>query len=103
MFKKVVLKDETTSKANSDLGYSSSSEPSSPQLERNHLLETPQTPSCQSSDFRKEIEKKDKKIKELEELLNKKNAVLSKIKKEKNEAFDRASKNAQELERTKDN
>ncbi|MGL9688310.1 MAG: hypothetical protein ACR5K6_00725 [Wolbachia sp.] len=30
LFKKMVLKDETTSKANSDLGYSSSSEPSSP-------------------------------------------------------------------------
>lgn len=103
LFKKVVLKDETTLEANLDPGYDSGSgsEQNSPQLERNHLLETPQTPSGQSSDFRKEIEKKDKKIKELEELLNKKNAGLSKIKKEKNEAFDRASKNAQELERTK--
>ncbi|BAO99916.1 TomO hydrophobic C-terminal domain-containing protein [Wolbachia endosymbiont of Cimex lectularius] len=69
LFKKMVLKDETTSKANSDLGYSSNSEPSSPQLERNHLLETPQTPSGQSSDFRKEMEKKDEEIKELEKTL----------------------------------
>ncbi|MDR3131819.1 MAG: hypothetical protein LBU02_01850 [Rickettsiales bacterium] len=76
-------------------------EENSPQLERNHLLKTPQTSSGQSSDFKKEIEKKDKKIKELEELLNKKNADLSKIEKEKNEAFDRASKSAQKLEQTK--
>lgn len=101
LFKKMVLKDKTTSKANPDPGYSSSSEPNSPQPKRNYSLEIPQTPSGQSSGFKKEIEKKDEKIKELEGLLNKRNADLSKIEKEKKEALASALKSAQELEQTK--
>ncbi|MDR0288664.1 MAG: hypothetical protein LBH78_01225 [Rickettsiales bacterium] len=101
LFKKIVLKDETTSKANPDLGYSSSSKPNSPQLERNHSLETPQTSSSQNVNLESKIKEQDQTIKQLEELLNKKNADLSKIEKEKKEALASALKSVQELKRTK--
>ncbi|MDR1139258.1 MAG: hypothetical protein LBJ80_05235 [Rickettsiales bacterium] len=69
LFKKVVLKDETTSKANPDPGYSSSSEPSSPQPKRNHSLETPQTSSGRNVNLESKIKKQDQTIKELKEAL----------------------------------
>jgi hypothetical protein len=96
LFKKIVLKDETTSKANSDLGYSSSSEPNSPQPKRNYSLETPQSSSGQDVNLESKIKKQDQMIKELEEVLKSLTNVA-------NENKEKLNNKAQQLSESEEN
>ncbi|MDR2548322.1 MAG: hypothetical protein LBC34_02365 [Rickettsiales bacterium] len=96
LFKKMVLKDKTTSKANPDPGYGSSSEPNSPQPKRNYSLEIPQSSSGQNVNLESKIKKQDQMIKELEEVLKSLTNIA-------NENEEKLNNKAQQLSESKEN